>query len=166
LRPTKNTIMDNVSFSAYLHIDRISLQNNVSSKKRVFECLGKLLSHGLEDVSATQVSEGLIARERLGTTALGDGVAIPHCRIDNLNQIRSAIIKLDHAIDFEAPDDQHVSFVCALMVPSEANDDHLKALASLAEFLSNTEHREALNGCQTAEEILEVFASTTDQHAA
>jgi len=166
LRLTKDFIMDNVSFSAYLHLDRISLQNNASSKKRVFELLGELLAHDLGDITATQVSEGLIARERLGTTALGDGVAIPHCRVDNLDKVRSAIIKLEHAVDFDAPDDQNVSFICALMVPNEANDEHLKALASLAEFLSDTDHRSALDNCQTAEEILEVFASNTDQHAA
>ena len=69
--------MDNVSFSAYLDLGRISLQTDVSSEKRVFELLGELLATDLVDITATQISEGLVARERLGTTALGAGMAIP-----------------------------------------------------------------------------------------
>ena len=158
--------MDNLSFSTYLDLDRISLQSDISSDKRVFELLGELLANDLVDISATQISQGLAARERLGTTALGAGVAIPHCRVDNLNKIRSAIIKLEPPVDFYAPDGQHVSFICALLVPNEASNEHLQALASLAEFLSDPHHRDTLRDCQSAQEILDVFSIATDQHAA
>ena len=79
--------------------------------------LGELLAKDLEDIQATQVSEGLQARERLGTTALGEGVAIPHCRIKNLNEIRSAVVKLDRAVDFDAPDQQEVSLFLRTFSP-------------------------------------------------
>ena len=158
--------MDNVSFSAYLDLSRISLQSDVSSEKRVFELLGELLATDLAEISATHISEGLVARERLGTTALGAGMAIPHCRVDHLEKIRCAIIKLDHPVDFDAQDDQPVSFICALLVPSEADNEHLQALASLAEFLSDQVTRETLISAQSAQEILDIFIQKTDKNAA
>jgi PTS system nitrogen regulatory IIA component len=158
--------MENISLARYLDASRILLLQNISSKKRVFELLGELLAEGLEGVQATQVSAGLQARERLGTTALGEGVAIPHCRIDNIDEIRSAVIKLEQPVDFDAPDEQQVSLFYALLVPDEATDEHLKTLASLAEFLSEQKNRNQLRNCTTAKQLLEIFAKTSDKHAA
>ena len=158
--------MENVSLARYLDANRILLLQEVSSKKRVFELLGELLAEGLDGVHATQVSAGLDARERLGTTALGEGVAIPHCRIDNINEIRCAVIKLEHAVDFDAPDEQDVSLIYALLVPTDATDEHLKTLACLAEFLSEHKNRNQLRNCQTAKELLDIFSKTSDKHAA
>ena len=158
--------MENISLARYLDASRILLLQNVSSKKRVFELLGDLLSEDLNDVQATQVSSGLQARERLGTTALGEGVAIPHCRISNIDEIRSAVIKLEQPVDFDAPDEQKVSLFYALLVPDEATDEHLKTLASLAEFLSEQENRNQLQNCSTGKQLLNIFAKTSDKHAA
>jgi nitrogen PTS system EIIA component len=158
--------MENVSLARYLDASRILLLQDASSKKRVFELLGELLAEGLDGVQATQVSAGLQARERLGTTALGEGVAIPHCRIDNISEIRSAVIKLEQAVDFDAPDEQKVSLFYALLVPNEATDEHLKTLASLAEFLSEQDNRNQLRNCDSATQLLDIFAKTSDKHAA
>lgn len=158
--------MENVSLARYLNISRISLLKEISSKKRVFELLGELLASNLESVQATQVCEGLLARERLGTTALGEGVAIPHCRIDNIDAIRCAVIKLDHAVDFDAPDGENVSLICGLLVPNEATDEHLQVLSELAEFLSKPKNREELRNCEEAKQLLDIFAQTSDKHAA
>ncbi len=158
--------MENVSLARYLDASRVLLLQEISSKKRVFELLGELLAKKLESIHASQVSAGLQARERLGTTALGEGVAIPHCRMDNISEIRSAVIKLVQPVDFDAPDDQKVSIFYALLVPSEATDEHLKTLASLAEFLSDQENRSKLRNCTTSEQLLNIFAETSDKHAA
>ncbi len=158
--------MENVSLARYLDASRILLLQNISSKKRVFELLGELLSEGLDEVQATQVSTGLQARERLGTTALGEGVAIPHCRISNIDEIRSAVIKLEQPVDFDAPDEQEVSLFYALLVPDEATDEHLKTLAALAEFLSVQNNRSQLRSCTSAKQLLDTFAKTSDKHAA
>ena len=158
--------MENVSLARYLDASRIQLLKEISSKKRVFELLGELLVTDLPDIQATQVSAGLQARERLGTTALGEGVAIPHCRIENITEIQCAVIKLDQAVDFDAPDQQDVSLFYALLVPEDATDEHLKTLGLLAEFLSQQDNRNKLRNCKTAEEILNIFAETTDKHAA
>lgn len=158
--------MENVSLTRYLDSSRVSLLHEISSKKRVFELLGELLAKGLNDVQATQVSEGLQARERLGTTALGEGVAIPHCRIDGLKEIRCAVLKLDRAVEFDSPDQQAVSLFYALLVPEDATDEHLKTLALLAEFLSDQENRNKLRNCTSAKEILNIFAENSDKYAA
>ena len=158
--------MENVSLTDYLSVSRITLLEEISSKKRVFELLGKLLADKLENVQATQICAGLLARERLGTTALGEGVAIPHCRIDNISAIRCAVIKLEHGVDFDAPDGDKVCLLCALLVPAEASDQHLQVLSQLAEFLSQPKNRAALRGCENAQQLLAAFAHTPDKHAA
>jgi len=158
--------MENASLARYLDASRISLLPDISSKKRVFELLGELLAEGLDGVQATQVSAGLQARERLGTTALGQGVAIPHCRISDIAEIRSAVIKLEQPVDFDAPDEKEVSLFYALLVPDEATDEHLKTLAALAEFLSEQENRNQLRNSTSAKQLLDIFAKTSDKHAA
>ena len=158
--------MENFSLSKYLDKDRVLLLSEISSKKRVFELLGETLSADLELVQESQIYEGLIARERLGSTALGEGVAIPHCRLDDIEQIRCAIIKLDHPVDFEAPDGEDVSIIFALVVPTEATEEHLQMLADLAEYLSKPVNRENLRLCESAEELLELLSKSSDKHAA
>ena len=158
--------METFSLSRYLDKSRVLLLREISSKKRVFEILGETLAADLESVQAAQIYEGLMARERLGTTALGEGVAIPHCRLDNIEHIRCAIIKLDHPVEFDAPDGGNVSIICALVVPTEATEEHLQMLAQLAEFLSNPDNRENLRNCETEQELLEIFTDSSDKHAA
>ena len=158
--------MENAPLADYLSISRITLLKEISSKKRVFELLGKLLADNLENVQATQICSGLLARERLGTTALGEGVAIPHCRIDNISAIRCAVIKLDHGVDFDAPDGARASLICGLLVPAEATDQHLQVLSQLAEFLSRPKNRAALCACENAQQLLAAFAHAPDKHAA
>ena len=158
--------MDESSLARYLDKDRIQLLDTISSKKMVFELLAEVLSDDLDNVQANSVYTELIARERLGSTGLGEGVAIPHCRIDAIEEIRCAVLKLNEAVEFEAPDGQAVSIIFALLVPTEANDEHLQTLASLAEFLSKPKNREALRACETSEEILEIFSTSSDKDAA
>ena len=158
--------MENFSLARYLEESRVLLLNEISSKKQVFELLGETLAEDLELVQASQIYEGLIARERLGSTALGEGVAIPHCRLDQIDQIRCAVIKVEHPVDFDAPDKQGVSIIFALIVPNEATEEHLQLLADLAEYLSKPGNREKLRNCETAEELVEVLNKSTDKHAA
>lgn len=158
--------MEKISLADYLDVSRIKLLHEISSKKRVFELLGELLVTDLPNTQATQVSSGFQARERLGTTALGEGVAIPHCRIDNISEIRCAVIKLNQGVDFDAPDQQKVSLFYALLVPENATDEHLKTLSLLAKFLSEQENRNKLRNCKTAQELLNIFAEISDKYAA
>lgn len=115
----------------------------VSSKKRLFEQVGLLFenNHG---IARSTVFESLFARERLGSTGLGQGVAIPHGRIKGLKEALGAFVKLSEPVPFEAPDGKPVSLVFALLVPEQATDRHLQILSELAQMFSDRELRDAM----------------------
>lgn len=121
----------------------VLLDLSVSSKKRLFEQIGLLFenNHGIE---RGKVFDSLFARERLGSTGLGDGVAIPHGRIKGLKEALAAVVRLAQPIPFEAPDGKPVSLLVFLLVPEAATEEHLELLSELAELLSDAEIRESL----------------------
>ena len=121
--------------------------------------LSELLATELESVTATKIFDGFIARERLGSTALGDGTAIPHCRIDSIDRIYCAGLKLDTGIDYDSPDNIDVSILFGLIVPTEATDEHLLVLAQLAEFLSKPANRERIRNCETSSQLFKTIVS-------
>ena len=112
---------------------------SVSSKKRLFEQAGLLFenNHGIE---RGKVFDSLFARERLGSTGLGEGVAIPHGRIKGLKETLAAVVRLATPIAFDAPDSQPVSLVVFLLVPEHATEEHLEMLSELAELLSDAQY--------------------------
>jgi PTS system nitrogen regulatory IIA component len=110
----------------------VSLGDAASSKKRVLEHAAQLLVERYEEPTAEQIFERLLERERLGSTGLAGGVALPHARMPVLERPRAAFLRLDKAVDFDALDGQPVDLVFALLVPEDANDEHLQLLASLA----------------------------------
>ena len=120
------------------------LNLEASSKKRLFEQTGLMFEnhHGL---ASSKVFESLFARERLGSTGLGSGVAIPHGRIKGLKQALGAFVRLAKPLPFDAPDGQPVSLVFFLLVPEHANQEHLELLSELAEMLSDERFRDGLN---------------------
>jgi len=115
----------------------------VTSKKRLFEQAGLLFenNHGIE---RGKVFDSLFARERLGSTGLGEGVAIPHGRIKGLKEALAAVMRLDEPIAFDAPDGQPVRLLVFLLVPENATEEHLELLSELAELLSDRSIRESL----------------------
>ena len=118
-------------------------QLEVSSKKRLFEQAGLLFenNHGIE---RGKVFDSLFARERLGSTGLGEGVAIPHGRIKGLKEALAALVRLAQPIPFDAPDNQPVRLLVFLLVPEHATEEHLELLSELAELLSDRSIRETL----------------------
>jgi nitrogen PTS system EIIA component len=116
---------------------------DATSKKRAFEEAG-LLFENLHSLSRALVTDSLFARERLGSTGLGHGVAIPHGRIKGLKAPMAAMFSLSHAIGFDAPDEQPVSLLIFLLVPEAATHTHLEILSEIAEMLSDTALRERL----------------------
>ena len=103
-----------------------------SSKKRVLEFIANFISQDKPALVAGDLFKAMVNREKLGSTALGQGVAIPHCRVSSCTAITGALLRLNQPVDFDAPDQQGVDIVFALLVPVEACDDHLQALAELA----------------------------------
>jgi len=114
-----------------------------SSKKRLFEQIG-LLFENQNGIARGTVFESLFARERLGSTGLGQGVAIPHGRIKNLKEAVGAFVRLAQPVAFDAPDGKPVSLVFALLVPEHATEKHLEILSELAQMFSDRALREAM----------------------
>jgi PTS system nitrogen regulatory IIA component len=115
----------------------------VTSKKRAFEEAG-LLFENLHGLSRALVTDSLFSRERLGSTGLGHGVAIPHGRIKGLKAPMAAVFQLATPIGFDAPDDQVVGLLIFLLVPEAATQKHLEILSEIAELLSDANLREKL----------------------
>ena len=122
----------------------VILDLEVSSKKRVFEQVG-LLYENNHHVARSQVFDSLFAREKLGSTGLGQGVAIPHGRIKGLKEALGAFIRVAQPVPFDAPDGKPVSLVFLLLVPEQATEQHLRVLSELAQMLSDRDLRAKLS---------------------
>ena len=131
---------------------------DATSKKRAFEEAG-LLFENLYGLSRALVTDSLFSRERLGSTGLGHGVAIPHGRIKGLKAPMAAVFQLEHAIGFDAPDDQAVSLLIFLLVPEAATQKHLEILSEIAEMLSDVSLRQKLAASTDAADLHALIAS-------
>jgi PTS system nitrogen regulatory IIA component len=125
---------------------------DATSKKRAFEEAG-LLFENLHGLSRALVTDSLFARERLGSTGLGHGVAIPHGRIKGLKAPMAAIFQLAQPIGFDAPDEQPVNLLIFLLVPEAATQKHLEILSEIAELLSDAPLRETIRASTSAAEL-------------
>ncbi|MEO7108559.1 MAG: PTS sugar transporter subunit IIA [Rhodoferax sp.] len=129
--------------ASILSPEQVLAHVEVTSKKRAFEEAG-LLFENLHGLSRALVTDSLFSRERLGSTGLGHGVAIPHGRIKGLKSPMAAVFLLANPIGFDAPDDVVVSLLIFLLVPEAATQKHLEILSEIAELLSDAELRERL----------------------
>ena len=140
-----------------LPVSHIVLDLDVSSKKRLSEEVGKLLETD-SGLSQSDVFDCLFAREKLGSTGLGHGVAIPHGRHANVSHITAAFVRAAEAIDFDAPDNQPVSLIFVLLVPEQATGEHLEILSHLASQFSDKNVRELLQKCTDAAEVTKILS--------
>lgn len=146
--------------SELLRPDSILLQQNLESKRRVLEVLSATLAQNL-DTSKRALLDLLLARERLGSTAVGDGCAIPHCRIPGETRSSAAILTLREGIDFDADDGDIVDIFLALAVPAEATEEHLQHLKEVASLLDNPEKVQCLRDSQQPQILLQTLAEGT-----
>jgi PTS system nitrogen regulatory IIA component len=126
-----------------LPLSNIVLGMDVSSKKRMFEQVGLLFENN-QGIARSTVFDSLFARERLGSTGLGQGVAIPHGRIKGLRECVGAFVRLATPVAFDAPDGKPVGLVFVLLVPEQATERHLQILSELAQLFSDRELRDRL----------------------
>lgn len=131
---------------------------DATSKKRAFEAAG-LLFENQQGLNRTLITDSLFARERLGSTGLGHGVAIPHGRIKGLKAPMAAVFQLDSPIGFDAPDEQAVALLIFLLVPEAATQKHLEILSEIAELLGDSALRERLKSSTDASELHQLIAS-------
>ena len=124
----------------------------------MLELIGKLVAQHT-NLDPDAIYESLIAREKLGSTGFGNGIAIPHCRLGDCHQAIGALLQLDGKIDFDALDGQPVDLIFVLLVPQEATDQHLQILKMLAGKLDQASLREALRSAPDAQSLYEVMAA-------
>jgi PTS system nitrogen regulatory IIA component len=135
-----------------LPLANVLVDLDVSSKKRVFEQVG-LLFENHHQIARSAVFDSLFAREKLGSTGLGQGIAIPHGRIKGLREALGAVVRMKQPIPFDAPDGQNVGLIFVLLVPDRATDLHLQILSELAQMLNDKTFRERMLGAKDAAEL-------------
>jgi PTS system nitrogen regulatory IIA component len=123
------------------------------SKKRLLETSAALIASKIPEVNAIQIYDALIAREQLGSTGLGDGIAIPHCRIPRCQKTIGCLVKLAEPVDFDAIDNKPVDLLFFLLVPENTLAGHLETLRMLAENFSNPDFCKRLRAANTDAEL-------------
>lgn len=145
--------------SDLLSPERIQCDVHSSSKKRLLELISKELARNSSDLEQREVFESLCARERLGSTGLGKGVAIPHGRVKGSQDVQASFIRLKKPLPFDAIDGEPVDLLFAMAVPENCGEDHLKLLAQVAELFSNPELLHALRTVQEPDALLKLLSS-------
>jgi len=141
----------------FLTVERISAANPAASKKRVLEEIAGLLASASEELSQGAVFDKLLERERLGSTGLGNGIALPHARMAGVSEARGAFLQLQSKADFDAIDRQPVDLVFGLLVPEQATEEHLQLLARLATLFSDNSFCERLRKAANPQALLDEF---------
>jgi PTS system nitrogen regulatory IIA component len=143
-----------------LSSERVVSGVQASSKKRLFELASEIIAKDCPDFGAAEVFEGLFARERLGSTGLGSGVAIPHGRIKGVRNAIGSFVQLKQAVDYDAIDGEPVDLLFCLLVPEESTDEHLQILSKLAELFSNKELCKRLRSADNDEVLLKLLTKS------
>lgn len=132
------------------------------------EAIAALSEHAerLTGVPAARIKDALMEREQLGSTGVGRGVAIPHGKVEGLQQLVGLFAKLDRPVDFEAIDDEPVDLVFVLLAPENASAAHLKALAKVSRRLRDDKTRDALRGAKNAEALFAIASEPERSNAA
>ncbi len=141
----------------FLVEERIGCGVEAASKKRVLEQLGQRLAESSQDLTQDEVFDALLERERLGSTGLGKGIALPHARMSQIAQSVAAFIQLPEGIDFDAIDNQPVDLAFAMLVPEEATEEHLQLLAKLAQMFDDSEFCSGLRSAESAEQLFQLI---------
>lgn len=139
-----------------LTVDQVLLDLEAGSKKRVFEQAGMLFETRL-GLARSIIFDSLFAREKLGSTGLGQGVAIPHGRIKGLKQAAGAFMRLANPVPFDSPDGRPVDLLFVLLVPEQATEEHLQILSELAQRFSDRAFREKLQAASDPAAVVILF---------
>ena len=133
------------------------------SKKHALDLLSQLLAEAAGTLSSGEILEALVTRERLGCTALGESVAIPHGRVVGIDRNVGAFLKLREPIDFDAPDGEPVDLIFGLLVPEDCNEVRLSQLRDLADRLSERQFQQQLRHAESPDELYDLL-TIVDQH--
>ena len=147
-----------MTISALLSPQRIFLDTEITSKKKLLELIANIVADATQ-LSESGIYSGLLNRERLGSTGLGQGFAVPHARVAELDQTVACFFRLKQPVNFEAPDNQPVDLVFTIVIPEEATEEHLMILSSLARILSRSEVCDAIRAAGSKDEIADIIAA-------
>ncbi|MCH8105654.1 MAG: PTS sugar transporter subunit IIA [Proteobacteria bacterium] len=147
-----------MTISALLSPELIFINPDISSKKRLLEFLANTISEKFS-LSQTSIYGNLLDRERLGSTGLGKGFAIPHARLSKLDTTIGCFIRLEQAVNFESMDQQPVDLVFCIIIPEHATDEHLQILSSLAKIFSQDQIRTDIRNAESADQIVGIIDS-------
>ena len=148
-----------VTLDQILAPERVCSGVPAGSRKRTLQVLGEVLAGAEPEISAQAVFDRLVARERLGSTGLGEGCALPHARVPGLGHTLAAFLRLRQGVDFDAPDQGPVDLVFGLLVPDESTDEHLEVLAAIARVLSDEGVRSSIRSAQEPGGIREILVA-------
>ncbi len=154
-----------MDFCSCLSPASVRLDDPAHSKKKVLETLAGVFAAGTGLDSQT-VFEHLLEREKLGSTGLGKGVAVPHCRIADVTQPLAGLLRTESGVEYDAPDGAPVSLFFALLAPEEAADEHLQLLSELAEKLSDPERIKRLHQARDTAQVIAALRERAPSHAA
>ena len=143
--------------------DRILFDVEGGSKKRVLEFFSGFISQNIPSLDSQEVFSRLISRERLGSTGVGNGVAIPHARNSHCRQPLAGFMRLQQAVDFDAIDGEPVDLLFVLLVPEAAEDTHLSLLAQIAEVMNAAETRHALRNAHDEQKLHDILMQAISQ---
>ena len=145
--------------------ERVVSNVHAKSKKRAFETIsGVIASNADISMGANDIFDSLIARERLGTTAIGHGIAIPHGRVKESTETIAAFMQLSDGIDCDALDDKYVKLIFAVLVPENTNEEHLQLLARLSKMFKNSELREKLLAAKDSKTLYDLLVQWDETH--
>lgn len=147
-----------MTISALLSPQKIFIDTEVSSKKKLLELIANIVADRTQLPEST-IFSNLLNRERLGSTGLGQGFAVPHARIPELDSTMACFFRLKEAVNFESPDNRPVDLVFTIVIPEEATEEHLLILSSLARIFSNNEVCEAIRAAESKDEIEKIIQS-------
>lgn len=145
-----------MKISDILTINNTAAHAHSDSKKSVLELISKLASSHVTTLEARQVLNTLISREKLGSTAVGHGVALPHARIKGIEKPIGVLVLLNKAIEFDAPDDEPVDLLFGLLIPEESSEVHLETLSLLAKQFGTANFRTKLRNAHDRTELFNV----------
>lgn len=146
----------------FLSEDRVFLNLEASSKKQILLALAAELSK-LTNLEERDIFDALADREKIGSTGVGDGVAIPHCKFNTCDDLYGIVVRLDEGIDFDAVDDEPVDIFVCLLAPEQNHAEHLKTLAKISRILRDEKNLTAVRAAEDAKQMIRVFQDATGQ---
>lgn len=147
-----------MDLSEFLSEDAVIIDLKVSSKKQLLQALSEKAAE-LTDLPAREIFDTILQREKLGSTGVGNGIAIPHGKFDKFDRIFGIFARLETPIDFDALDEKPVDIVFLLLAPQSAGADHLKALSRIARFLRNPKGLEELRSIEDKSALYDLLTS-------